>query len=396
MSAPSPARPAPPALGTPLADVPTAAPGLRFAVRFPGAPASGEEAGAAASRPGAAAEEVRPGPAREAVRPGLASEAVRLGPRDHEADRPHALAGTGKLVLALAVARLADDEPGLLAQPVEIGARHRAGARAGTLRLMGGDLSLAVGDAMALVVGTGDGACVLALLEALAARGVDVLAEARRAVADVGLAATELTGLEAGESWGEGLLGTTTPADLCALLERLVAAGMPVAHGGAPAGPPRVAHRLAAMGEAAGAPGGPASPSPPVANPAPATEEGSGAPGGPAPLPAPVADRVLGWMGTAFEPAGLASALPGFGPRTLPHRTVSGWELLAPPGAPGCASVLVLPAGVGTGSPAACVAAYHPGARADGSAVPPRERSRTLGALGLAVAAARGDASRLG
>lgn len=294
--------PWPSARALPLSAFPTAAPGLRFAVRCVGSPERGSV--------------------------------------QHGADLPHPLAGTGKLFLAVAVARLAERDPELLGVPLTIGHAHRAGARTGTLRLMAGDLQLTVDDAMALIVGTGDGACGLALLEVLEARGEDVLAEARRLAAALGLAATTFTGLEAstraadgdrpGESWGEGLLGTTTPADLSALLVHVLTTGTPAS------------------------------------------------------------ERVLGWMSTAFEPAGLASALPGFGPRTIPHRTVSGFELRTPPGAPGCASVLILPADVGHGRPTTCVAAYHPRTRADGSAVPSRETSAVLGSLGLAAAASTG------
>jgi Beta-lactamase enzyme family len=287
-----------------LEDITTSAPGLRFAVRFPAAP--GKEGPAAV---------------------------------EHEADSPHPLAGTGKLFLAVAVARLAERDPGLLASPLTIRGEHRAAARSGTLRRMSGELQLTVDDATALIVGTGDGACAVALLELLEARGVDILAEANHAAVDLGLESTAFTGLEssagdrdgvqAGESWGEGLLGRTTPDDLCTLVEHLAAGGEPTS------------------------------------------------------------DRVLRWMDKTFEPAGLASALPGFGPRTVPHRTVSGVEHLAPPGppgAPGCASVLILPADVGSGRPAACVAAYHPRSRGADSTAPAPAASAVLGSLGLAVA----------
>ncbi|HRO31628.1 MULTISPECIES: serine hydrolase [Micrococcaceae] len=286
-----------------LQDLTTSATGLRFAVRFPAAPGGAPRAAVA-----------------------------------HGAEDRHPLAGTGKLFLAVAVAQLAERDPELPAEPVTIRGEHRAAARSGTLRRMDGELQLTVDDAIALVVGTGDAACVVALLEFLAARGADVLGEAQRAVAGLGLDATAFTALEPavlgdadapGESWGEGLLGTTTPADLCTLLERLATDGTARS------------------------------------------------------------ERILGWMGTAFEPAGLASALPGFGPRTIPHRTVSGLELLTPPGAPGCASVLILPADVGTGRPAACVAAYHPRTRTEDPAGSALEAGAALGSLGLAAARAR-------
>src|SRR5690625_1340362 len=38
--------------------------------------------------------------------------------------------------------------------------------------------------------------------------------------------------------------------------------------------------------------------------------------------------KVLEWMTPVFEPGGLASTLPGYGPHTTPHWTVAGWERL--------------------------------------------------------------------
>ncbi len=35
--------------------------------------------------------------------------------------------------------------------------------------------------------------------------------------------------------------------------------------------------------------------------------------------------RLKAWMAAVFEPAGLANALPGYGPHTVEHWTVSGW-----------------------------------------------------------------------
>lgn len=355
-----------------LSQVPTAVPGLRFAVRFPDGTGSA-------------------GAGRGDVGRGAGAE--------HEAGASHPLAGTGKLFLALTVARLAAREPGLAPTPLTIRDEHRAAARTGTLRRMSGDLDLTVDDAMALVVGTGDGACVAALLEHLARRGIDVLAEARDLTAALGLDATALTALEetvggatapdagargsvgdaggtegtgvtegAAASWGEGLTGSTTPGDLCTLLCRLVAAASP--------GVVAPADRHGADGTEGDGTGGVA------------TADTAD------PLGAVVADRVLGWMGTAFEPAGLAGVLPGVGPRTLPHRTVTGLELCTPPGAGGWASVLILPADVESGRPTACVAAYQPpvhrGEEGRRTAVRPLEASAALGTLGLAVNGARG------
>jgi hypothetical protein len=346
-----------------LRDLTTSAPGLRFAVRIPGEPGGG--------RHGAAA---------------------------HEADAPHPLAGTGKLFLAVVVARLAEQDPGLLSTPLTIRGEHRAAARSGTLRHMTGDLRLTADDAMALIVGTGDGACTVALLGLLEEEGLDVMAQARQVVTDLGLGATTFTGLEtaahgqgqgedqgqgdegAGESWGEGLIGTTTPADLCTLLEHLVEAAGAEAEASAGFSDSSAGFSDASVDSRGGTGDAPETPEPPET---PETRSGSL-------LKTAVADRVLAWMGKVFEPAGLASALPGFGPRTIPHRTVSGLELLTPPGAAGCASVLILPADVGTGRPAACVAAYQPRTLDDGSRVTSGEVGAVLGSLGLAVDVSRG------
>ncbi|VXC12306.1 serine hydrolase [Citricoccus sp. K5] len=254
-----------------LGDIPAAYPQLRFAVRF----SDGRES-------------------------------------SHDAGARHPLAGTGMLVLAAAVARLAESDPGLLGERLTLTADHRRASRTGTLRRMDSELQLTVDDALSLLVGTGDGACLQAVLEFLAGRGVDLLDVARTVVTDGNLADTEVTGFEPEA-------GVTTPADLCTALSR---------------------------------------------------------------LPEPV----LGWMGQVFEPAGLASALPGFGPRTVPHHTVAGWE---PAGAlsgeptgdlsqTGFASVLVLPG-------AAVVAAYLPALHQDGTAVTPLEVSTDFGTLGLSV-----------
>lgn len=270
-------RPLPVIRSLPLADLTAAYPQLRFAVRS----ADGHQQG-------------------------------------HDDGARHPLAGTGKLVLACAVARLAARNPDLLGERLTLTGARREAARSGTLRLMSGELTLTVGDAMALIVGTGDARCVLGLLDHLQDRAFDLVAEAQALVAERGVQDTEITGreTETGVSWGEGFTGWTTPAGLCALLSE---------------------------------------------------------------LPEPV----LGWMGTAFEPAGLASALPGFGPRTVPHQTVAGWELLGhqatrgADGPRGWDSVLVLPGAV--------AAAFLPAARPDGTAVTPLEATAALGTLGLSV-----------
>ena len=278
-------RPLPAVQSVPLAQFPAAFPHLRFAVRS----VDGRQQG-------------------------------------HDAGARHPLSGTGKLVLACAVARLAGRDADLLGQRLALTDRHRAGARTGTLRLMSGELRLTVDDAMALAVGTGEAMGVLAVLELLQDRGIDVAAEARDLVAERGLQDTEITGTEitgletaAGTSWGEGLTGWTTPADLCTLLSELP-------------------------------------------------------------------ETVLGWMGAAFEPAGLASGLPGFGPRTVTHQTVAGSELAMGSGGAdgprGWASVLVLPgAVVAAFLPADPPADDGPG----GTAQTPLQASTALGSLGLSA-----------
>ncbi|XKH57290.1 hypothetical protein LG293_03880 [Citricoccus nitrophenolicus] len=275
-----------------LGDIPAAYPQLRFAVRF----SDGRES-------------------------------------SHDAGARHPLAGTGTLVFTAAVARLAESEPGLLGERLILTADHRRASRTGTLRRMDSELQLTVDDALSLIVGTGDGACLQAMLEFLAGRGVDLLEVAGTLIRDWNLVDTEIAGFEPEA-------GVTTPADLCTALSRLP-------------------------------------------------------------------ERVLGWMGQVFEPAGLASALPGFGPRTVPRHTVAGWEPASElnsettGGRPrsGFASVLVLPGadGMTSGSkagnvagdagagPGAVVAAYHPALHQDGTAVTPLEVSTAFGTLGLSV-----------
>lgn len=249
------------------------------------------------------------------------------------ADEPHDLAGTGKLLLGLTLAHLGEGDEGLLERPITVTAEHRAGARTGTLRLMTGELTLSVDDAVNLVLSTGDGACVLALSDFAAAEGVDLLAEAQGLVASLGLHAVQLSGLERDESWGEGLVGQTTPA---ATLHLLRALGTPDRPEGDPAGKGGVS---------------------------------SG-----------TRHRIHAWMGKVFEPAGLASALPGYGPRRVPHQTLFGWELTDAGAERGYSSVLSLPNQAGEW---VHVAAHLPPSSA--GVVSPRDVSAMLGTLGLAA-----------
>ncbi|KUG58879.1 serine hydrolase [Nesterenkonia jeotgali] len=249
------------------------------------------------------------------------------------ADEPHDLAGTGKLLLGLTLAHLGEGDEGLLERPITVTAEHRAGARTGTLRLMTGELTLSVDDAVNLVLSTGDGACVLALSDFAAAEGVDLLAEAQGLVASLGLHAVQLSGLERDESWGEGLLGTTTPAATLHLLRALGTADNPEGR--------------------------------------PAASRG---------VSSETRHRIDAWMGKVFEPAGLASALPGFGPKRVPHQTLSGWELTTAGAQRGYSSALSLPNQAGEW---VHVAAHLPPSSA--GVLSPRDVSAVLGTLGLAV-----------
>ncbi len=169
--------------------------------------------------------------------------------------------GIGKLFLAYTLDKLAQRRPELLTETLQITAEHRALADTGSLRHLTGELRLSLDDAVRLILGSGDGAAVLAVLEHLTAQGIDVLEHSRNCVAH--LEHTTITGLEE-RSAGDGLIGTTTGSDVVTLLREVI--------------------------DAQG--------------------------------------KVLDWMSTTFEPAGLASALPGYGPHTVQHWTVSDWSRL--------------------------------------------------------------------
>ncbi|MCH8561831.1 serine hydrolase [Nesterenkonia sp. YGD6] len=269
---------------------------------------------------------------RFAVGAAGSAESTGVG-AESRADEPHDLAGTGKLLLGLALAHLAEGDGGFLGRPLTVTSDHRVGARSGTLRLMAGELTLSVDDAVKLVFSTGDGACVLALLDFAAPEGVDLLNEAQSLVAKLGLDAVRLTGLERDESWGEGLVGETTAS---ANLQLLRALGTPGETGNGPA-----------------------------------------AAGG---VSSETRHRLHGWMGKVFEPAGLAAALPGFGPKRVPHQTLSGWELTAAGAQRGYSSVLSLPNHAGEW---VHLAAHLPPSSAGVRS--PRDVSAVLGTLGLAA-----------
>ena len=245
----------------------------------------------------------------------------------------HDLAGIGKLVLGLTLGHLGEGDEGFLEHSLRVTDEHRRGARTGTLRLMSADLELSVDDALNLVLSTGDGACVLALLDFAESEGVDLLAEARGVASMLGLSSMQLSGVERGESWGEGLLGETTPAETLRLLRTLRAPADLNAESAAPSG-----------------------------------------------LSAETRHRGQGWMSKVFEPAGLASALPGFGPKRVPHQTVSGWEVTARGLERGYSSVLSLPTESGEW---VHVAAHLPASTA--GVVSARDASAVLGTLGLSA-----------
>ena len=167
--------------------------------------------------------------------------------------------GIGKLFLAYTLNELGHQRPELLREMLQITAQHRALADTGTLRHLTGDVQVSLDDAVRLMIGSGDGAATRAILDHLEAAGIDILESARRSFAH--LESTTITGLE-NRSAGDGLTGTTTGADVRALLREIIDAN----------------------------------------------------------------GTVLEWMSATFEPAGLASALPGYGPHTVEHWTVSDWS----------------------------------------------------------------------
>ncbi|MBE1514088.1 serine hydrolase [Nesterenkonia halotolerans] len=255
------------------------------------------------------------------------------------AEEAHDLAGVGKLFLGLTLAHLGEGDEGFLEHTLTVTVEHRAGARTGTLQLMSGDLELSVDDAVNLVFSTGDAACVLALLEFTKSEGVDLLAEAQSLVDTLGLNTFQFTGTEEAESWGEGLLGRTTCAGTLELLRAL-----------------RIPSDLETAATAA-------------------TELAE-----PPVLSVETRQRMHGWMGRVFEPAGLASALPGFGPKRVPHQTLSGLELTARGAERGYSSVLTLPTEAGEW---VHLAAHLPPSSAVFQS--PRDVSAVLGTLGLAA-----------
>lgn len=310
---------------------------------------------------------------------------------------PHALAGAGKLFAAVALAERAEREPNLLQTPVTITDTHRSQAAVGPLRTHTGNLTLALGDALGLIIGTCDAATSLAVREVLDAQGVDLVVEAQSLLAQLGEAGGELfhpplahaelvhpplahtaldqaalrrtavTGVEeSAHAQGDLLVGETTPEDLVRLLHLLASAGgLLVGLAGGPHGDP---------------PGGSAG------DQAPGESHGG--------ISGTAARRVLTWMSQVFEPAGLTYALPGYGPKKVPQWSVSGLELRSPSssvwGSQGWTSVMIArtseaQAHAARSQSGLVIAAAHVSPSADPAAVAGRQVSQTLGSLGSAA-----------
>lgn len=280
--------------------------------------------------------------------------------------QPHPLAGVGKLFAALALAEQAEHDPTLLQAPVTITAVHREQAAVGPLRTHTDDLSLAFGDAVGLIIATSDAAASLAVADALRGRDVDLVAQAQQLTERLGhgphpLTASSITGAEPAEgACGDLLVGQTTPQDLTQLLGQLACVGGLDSAGG-------LRSDTSADPEPHGA--DPDAHSPHSIDPA-------------------AAERVLGWMSQVVEPAGLSSALPGYGPKRVPQWSVSGVELRSPSSSSvfstgGWTSVMITYAA--QAQKALVVAAAHHPPPAGGAAGAGRQVSRTFGALGLAA-----------
>ncbi|GAA4829324.1 serine hydrolase [Garicola koreensis] len=287
-----------------------------------------------------------------------------------QSHRQHRLAGVGKLFAALALAEQAEHDPTLLQASVTITGTHRRRAAVGPLRTHTGDLSLALGDAVGLIISTSDAAASLAVADALRGHDVDLVAQAQQLTERLGhgpdrLTATSITGAEPAEgACGDLLVGQTTPQDLARLLVQLACVGgLDSADGLACAG-----------GLCSDASADPEAAAPESA----ASEARSIAPA--------AAERVLGWMSQVFEPAGLSSALPGYGPKRVPQWSVSGVELRSPSSVfstGGWSSVMISYAA--RDQKALVVAATHHPSHAGGAAGAGRRVSRIFAGLGSAA-----------
>lgn len=249
----------------------------------------------------------------------------------HAPTTNHPLAGVGKLFAALTIAESAVEDPQLLKAPVTITGEHRRQAEVGPLRTHTGDLTLCVGDAVGLIIGTCDAAAALGLRASLEQRNFDLLAKARSLVERLSHSApalnqTVIAGYEDPQNaTGDLLEGVTSPQDLVRL--------------------------LAALAEAGGLTGSEASASSSRAQASPVTG-----------IRHAPAHRVLGWMAQVFEPAGLAYGLPGFGPKRVSQWSVSGLELRSDTAGQGWASVLITrPDGAESDTELAVAAAFLAG-----------------------------------
>lgn len=296
----------------------------------------------------------------------------------HQQSHPqHRLAGVGKLFAALALAEQAEHDPTLLQAPVTITGTHRRRAAVGPLHTHTGDLSLALGDAVGLIISTSDAAASLAVADALQARDVDLVAQAQQLTDRLGhgphrLTATSITGAEPAEgACGDLLVGQTTPQDLARLLVQLACVGgLDSADGLACAG--GLCSDASADPDAHGA-------DPEAAAPESAASEARS-------IAPAAAERVLGWMSQVFEPAGLSSALPGYGPKRVPQWSVSGVELRSPSSVfstGGWSSVMISYAA--RDQKALVVAAAHHPSHAGGAAGAGRRVSRIFAGLGSAA-----------
>lgn len=251
------------------------------------------------------------------------------------AEKVHPFAGVGKLFFALVIADLSHEYPNLLEESISVCQSHRRGAHTGPLRLHTGDARLTIDDALNLVLSSGDGASVLALLEFFEHGDIDLVERGWTLVEQAGLRSTTIRGTEdLDNSWGEGLEGTTTPMDLTVLLHWLCAPG--------------AKHRSVD-------PRGGKSKN---------------------------CQQVFSWMHRVFEPGGLASSLPGHGPNRVKHWTVSGWETVNAGAVEGSTSVLI------TQSPHAgwlYATAYHSAWGTEAGSLSARDVSAAFGTLGLSA-----------
>src|SRR5699024_11049625 len=98
--------------------------------------------------------------------------AVEGGSAVHD-DMVFTFSGVGKLFFACTLAELERTAPGVFDDRLYIREHHRLNAYTGSLLHLSGSMRVTVDDAMHLVIGSGDGAATMALLEYFTARGID-------------------------------------------------------------------------------------------------------------------------------------------------------------------------------------------------------------------------------